>query len=190
MPCGFGYGTVCGFGPPPPIPVLPPKPKSKPAPKCSIELWRRPVPLTKGPANHTYIYVQDSDWALTDPQGLMLEGGPSNGFASWLIGVNNPPGQGLGKGKPTASDPSLPSNHEIGPAYTGPNACLDIAEMLAAMAVYDSSGHLAPYSAFAGVLGYNSNSFTHTLLNDVGLVGFFGNPTGWTPGWSQLVPGL
>jgi len=45
------------------------------------------------------------------------------------------------------------------------------------------------YSPLSG-WGYNSNAFTYTLLSDVGLVGFFGHPGGFTPGWGQLVPGL
>jgi RHS repeat-associated protein len=156
-----------------------------PPPTCTIELWERPVPFKGSPANHTYIYVQDPN----DPTGLIFEGAPSGFFiGSSLIGQYQPPASALGSNKPNnpiASNPALPSNHEVGGPDTSSYACGQISEMEAAVTNYNSNP--VTYT-FLGILGYNSNSFTNTLLNQFGIS--FGNPPGWVPGWNKTVPGL
>jgi hypothetical protein len=41
-----------------------------------------------------------------------------------------------------------------------------------------------------GTTTFNSNSFTYTLLWDIGLGKTFTPYVGWAPGWGYLVPGL
>jgi hypothetical protein len=92
----------------------------------------------------------------------------------------------------------------------GSRACFDIVtenddmrwcveEFQCGEVLYGGPGNYAPYSPFPFVQGgYNSNSFAFTLLDDVGLAGFYpsGVPYSWfgtpslTPGWRRLVPGL
>jgi len=108
-------------------------------------------------------------------------------------------GGGPGSGTSHASNPALSSNKEIGKPVTGPGACADITAMLDAIANYNA-GKLVPYSFNPnGVTTWNSNSFTYTLLNDVGLLSTFPGfqNTGWIfnvpipyPGYGMTVPGL
>ena len=84
----------------------------------------------------------------------------------------------------------------MGNPYTGANACGDIAALYSLVAGY-SAGPLAD-CGFSAIRGYNSNSFTYTLVSQVGLLGNFGTPGGplpnggllTLPGWNQIVPGL
>jgi RHS repeat-associated protein len=170
-------------------------------PQCSIELYSRPAFINHNPGRHTYILV-DNPYLLSlgyTSNELMLEGGPSNNkpYGGSLVGVYNPPGQGLASNKPIASNPALlNTNKEVGSAYRGSQACSDITGMLAAIKSYDRSP--VPYGAIpSAALGtYNSNSFTYTLLNDFGLQNSFGSF--WHlpilglpyPGWGSVVPGL
>jgi hypothetical protein len=66
------------------------------------------------------------------------------------------------------------------------------------VAGYENSGHEAIYDPSA-IAGYNSNSFTFTLLTQMGLANYFGTPGGplptngnflALPGWNQSVPFL
>jgi len=158
-------GTVnCGS---PVLPVVPPQEPQQPQqPTCSIELYSRPAFINHNPGKHTYLLVDDPDLTSLgySSDELMLEGGPSNSlpFGGSLIGFYNPPGQGLAAGKSIASDPALPTNHEIGSAYTGANACSDITGMLAEIQSYNQSP--VPYAALPfGVFGtYNSVSVRAT----------------------------
>jgi hypothetical protein len=120
---------------------------------------------------------------------LILQAGPSNNFpvGGTLTSQIAIPGTGYGSNKNNASNPA--TNREIGSPYTGANACLDIVDLLEAIANYNDSKQV-PYMAVPiPSISYNSNSFTSTLLNDVGLS--FGSP-GVAPGWGPLysVPGL
>ena len=54
---------------------------------------------------------------------------------------------------------------------------------------YNNSGAWVKYD-FSALVGYNSNSFAYTLLNNVGLGSFFGSPHLVALGWGQVVPGL
>jgi len=167
-------------------------------PSCCISLDQRPVPNIKGtPGVHTYLTVTDSDWA-NDPNGVLIEGGPSgNPVFSSLVGYDTQaPGTGLGAGTPNASDPSLPSNIQIGGTYGGALACGAVQYLLNQVDSYDQ-GKLATYNFLAIPGTYNSNSFTYTLINDLNSVAFgsilsaFGSQVpGWAPGWGKSVPGL
>ncbi len=53
------------------------------------------------------------------------------------------------------------------------------------------SGPLVNYAPLPnGTTTFNSNSFTYTLLNQIGLSGAAIPGLGWSPGWGRLVPGL
>jgi hypothetical protein len=101
-----------------------------------------------------------------------------------LTGFVSPTGQSPLKG----TNPASPTNYEIGSPYTGAAACGDMSGLEIAAELYND-GPKAPYT-FLGLIGYNSNSFTYTLLNQLGLLNAFGPPPGWNPGWGKLVPGL
>jgi hypothetical protein len=172
-----------------------------PARQCSISLWERPVPTANGPGWHTYISVFDS----SSPTPVAdFEAGPVPGWNfvnGTLTGVIAPPGQGLA-GAPSsaggdATGPGLPNNYEVGTIYSGPNACQDIDELDAWVANYND-GPKVKYNFAAGLGGYNSNSFTYTLVSQLGLLNYFGTPGGpkpgggflLLPGWNMLVPRL
>jgi RHS repeat-associated protein len=164
--------------------------------QCSISLYTRSAGGKKRPWKHTYIVVDDP---LLTQSGypsdeLVLQAGPSNNFpiGGTLTSEIITPGQpgSFGSNKGNASNPTAPGNKEIGAPYSGANACNYILELLSAIGNYDDSRQV-PYAAvpfpFTGF--YNSNSFTSTLLSDIGLS--FGSP-GFAPGWGPLysVPGL
>jgi RHS repeat-associated protein len=154
-----------------------------PPPGCSISLYERPVgvPIVGAFADHTYLYIQNSSGRET------IEGGPDlvEVPLGYLIGtVSNPPGNGLRGTNPFGS-----GNRQVGTPYAASLAC-DLARRIErAESTYNTSGVWAKYDATA-IGGYNSNSFTYSLLYIAGLSGFFGPNPGWTPGWGQLVPGL
>jgi hypothetical protein len=152
-----------------------------------VSLYERPVdvPGVSLAADHTYLYIQDPSGAET------VEAGPSYtgtglGFGSLVGTVSSPPGNGLGSGA-NATNPSLASNSQVGFAYTGSFACIDAQEIDAIVDGYNNGAIYNPVPALGP--GYNSNSFTYTLLLDVGLSNYFGAP-GFTPGWGYVVPGL
>ena len=198
-PCNSNDDNSCLINEfdPTPNPVCDQRPVHTPPPsgpppgrqhECSIGLWKRPTPsgtIARGWGNHTHIYITGTDYPgdFANLPGVMIEAGPVNGQ---LTGLINPPGQGLASGKWNASNPFKLSNKEVGVPYTGPDACDDVVKLLNAVNGYNS-GVKVPY-AFLGTT--NSNAFTFTLLSDVGLSSFFGHPSGYTPGWGQLIPGL
>ena len=161
-----------------------------PSPDCGISLWERWVPTKDAGAFHTYLYVTNTAWGN---QGELIEGGPTTNFIfSRLIGYDtNGPGQGLGKGTSTPSNPFDSSNVKLGPTYTGPDACDKISQLESKVDKYDA-GPLRRYNFLAVPGTYNSNSFTYTLLRGTGLLGYFHyNPLPLTtPGWGKSVPGL
>jgi RHS repeat-associated protein len=182
----------------------PPQPKqpSSPVASCSISLWQRPAPTSNGPGWHTYISVTEtygSSPAVTD-----FEGGPQGGLlgiGGTLTGTIAAPGAGLrgistGPGNSDATGPGLQFNYEVGKTYSGSNACADFAKLLSLVTAYND-GSKVTYS-FLAVGGYNSNSFTYTLLTQLGLSSYFGPPGGpqpggaflVLPGWNKTVPGL
>jgi RHS repeat-associated protein len=161
---------------------------------CSVSLWERPVSAAPG-FDHTYLDVIDASGNFT------VEGGPTGpGIFGYLVGTVAEVGIGQPLGN---TNPGGPGNTEIGPAYTGPNACLDAQSIVADAENYNASGNWVKYNPVAGVgigpigivllgtLGYNSNSFASTLVNQVGLTNYFGfSGNISTPGWGLTVPGL
>ena len=71
------------------------------------------------------------------------------------------------------------------------NNTLEVIDLKSKVSNYNGGENLAKYD-FSAIGGYNSNSFTYTLLNDVGLSGLLGSfgSVGFAPGWGSLVPGL
>jgi RHS repeat-associated protein len=173
---------ACGATPAPSLPD-----------QCSVSLWERPTPTSSSPGWHTYISttVYDPNTGLSTT--LDFEGGPQPAWAfvgGKLTGTIAPPGQGLNSGSSNdATNPSLPSNKEIGSAYTGASACGDVTELANLVTAYNQGAKVL-YNFLAKGFGYNSNSFTFTLDSQLGLVSYFGQPAGWAPGWGKSVPGL
>jgi len=106
------------------------------------------------------------------------------------------PGLGLNAGGSDATNPNLRSNIEVGNPYTGSNACSLVSQLESDVSAYNK-GTKVTYNFSAIGFGYNSNSFTYTLDNQVGLLKYFGSPLNpfgtpipWIPGWGKLVPGL
>lgn len=71
----------------------------------------------------------------------------------------------------------------------GEDVCFKISELLIAVSNYDKSAE-SPYALVPKGATRNSNSFTYTLLNDIGLAATFSPFVGNAPGWRLLVPGL
>jgi hypothetical protein len=143
-------------------------------------------------ADHTYLYLQGPAGLLPASGAETVESGPDFStipfFSGYLVGfVSNPPG---GPGAVPGTLPGGPGNRQVGKAFAGAAACVEIAEITSAVSNCDYGGSLAIYNP-TPALGpcYNSNSFAFTLLNDVGLSTYFGS-TGFTPGWGYTVPGL
>ncbi|MEP6756572.1 MAG: hypothetical protein ABJA67_13785, partial [Chthonomonadales bacterium] len=184
MSSGSCSGGAAGPEPPP----------TASTPTCSISLYERPVPNEKSFASHAYFSVTSSEWST----GLLIEGGPTgNPVSSSLFGYDtHAPGQGLGAGTASASNPALPSNKQIGTTYSGPSACDAINYLTETVNGYDS-GKLATYNFLAIPCTYNSNSFVYTLLSDLNSIAFGGvlsafgqQAPGSLPGWGKKVPGL
>jgi hypothetical protein len=159
-------------------------------PQCSISLYERPFNVAgiSTPAVHTYIDATITVAGVTTQE--IIDGGAVPGL-SWtgllLNGwINFGP-----TGHYAADNPSLASNDEIGSPYTGANACQDVQTITSETGTY-TAGKLATYNPVPSfwVNGWNSNSFSYTLLNSVGLAFSFGSLPSWTPGWGYAVPGL
>jgi RHS repeat-associated protein len=165
-------------------------------PTCSLEVFRRPAKFKGDPGQHTYLDLCVD--GTTNCQ--IVEGGRDNkktdatygdmlGFRS---GFRSPPGQVLGFGSLHASNPLQDSQVKS----TQPIPCDDIEDVDYIVDNYNASP--VKYAFLPnGASTYNSNSFTSTLLNDLGLWGAFGQlPTSllggipFFPGWGQTVPGL
>jgi hypothetical protein len=184
-------GGSCGdpLGGPPETTAPPPQVT------CSITAYARGVPFGGSPASHTYIQIIDPATGVDD----ILEGGPTNRpkfgnplSKSWggLQGVIS------GTVDPTQRNPlpgDNPSTNQVVGSDVGASSVCDAAmSLLNDVEAYDN-GYLSPYAPLPnGVTTFNSNSFTYTRLNQVGLAGPNGpfQEPGWSPGWGQLVPGL
>jgi RHS repeat-associated protein len=156
-------------------------------PTCSIDLFTRGAPFGASPAQHTYIDAT-VDYDNVDTT-IIFEGGPTPqgsplGFLTGYISTT-------GVGSLPGTNPNSPTNHQIGTAYAGANACSDITQLENDVNTFNK-GSKVLYNALPGVLlgGYNSNSFTFTLLYDIGLLSYFPSPRLLTPGWGFRVPGL
>ena len=194
--CGFGFhfdpvAGDCepdGSGPAPSDPT--------PPPSCSITEFSRPTPRqTGGPANHTYIEIDDPAAGIDE----VLEAGPTQkpkfpnpfgGNWGYLKGQIDPIIGGVLTGgiKGTNLDPSNRATSVTG----GENICDDVMVLDYDVKNYKNNGPRSPYRPIPtqGSGQVNSNSFTFTLLSYIGLTGPNWTPSGWTPGWGILVPGL
>ncbi len=160
--------------------------------QCSISLWERPTPTSSSPGWHTYISTTEYDPNTRVTVTEDFEGGPSPAWdfvQGELKATIAAPGAGLNKGTNDATGPGLPSNREVGSPYTGAGACSDVNSLFGWVGVYNK-GPLVQYNFAAPWGAYNSNSFTFTLDSQLGLIGYFGQPGGWVPGWGKVVPGL
>ena len=93
---------------------------------------------------------------------------------------------------------NISSSNFVASDTGGQDVCNQVAALIQAFNNYQNGSHV-PHKPVpkSGSGNYNSNSFTFTLLYDVGLVAngpfsVFPSPPGfgWTPGWGMLVPGL
>jgi RHS repeat-associated protein len=166
-----------------------------PPPNCTITLFSRPTPRQLGgPANHTYIRITDPAAGIDE----VLEGEPTqkpkipNPFGgNWgnlrgridqiILGVLIDPIKGT----------TLNPNNIVASLTGGSTVCDDVIQMDGNVKAYNS-GPGSPYRPVPRQgSGYvNSNSFTFTLLFDVGLNNPNWRPSGWSPGWGIFVPGL
>jgi len=155
-----------------------------PPPSCSIALYERPVdiPGTSIPTGyeHTYIDATVTNNGVTTT--TIMDGGPVGGK---LFGV------AASTGLYPIDNPNQPGNQEIGSPAAGPTACTQIQTMENEVSTYDA-GPRVPYNPYPTLYlgGWNSNSFTYTLLNSVGLAFSFGSTPSSAPGWGYQVPGL
>jgi RHS repeat-associated protein len=153
-------------------------------PQCSISVYERPTPGRWSPGDHTYLYAQDGS------VGEYFEGGPTNpiknlfGNYGTLWGFDSlNPATNLNGRSPLSGD-NTSTNTWLG-SWSGAEACVDIGLISFWISVYDNG----PQPKYHPLWGYNSNSFTYTLLYQLGLAGDF-QPIGWAPDWGKLVPGL
>jgi RHS repeat-associated protein len=188
-----GEGTGCVTPPPPPPP---------PMGTCSITLHDRPVAHTGGVFIHTYLDVSEVSASGVLEYNDVLEGGPQfpHNFlkqptAPWgnLVGFAEP--------VPPAGTPIVPNTYflgatnpnsdpTIGSEVGGTNVCGDIQQLLDAVVDYDNTKGV-PYALWPTGSNRNSNSFTYTLLYDIGLSASFSQSVqSFAPGWGMLVPGL
>ena len=179
-----------------------PTPNPPPQPQCSISLYERPVyqavtlpgggTLNVQVGNHTYLYASDD---FNDGSGnvtsFLCEGGPAGSVVNGTLQGGCASGLNAVVSKGT-SGPTLPENVQVGSSYTGSDACDDLVKLLATVGAYQNTGVFAPYTYYPGKsgVGFNSNSYAYTLVNDLGLTSYFGTPGGLVPGWGLVVPRL
>jgi hypothetical protein len=184
---GIGGCLVDSFDPVPnPFcnqgPVLPPLSDPTPPPECVVEEGYQGAVIPSQPfVNHSYLYVQTS--AGYD-QGLnfdVLDAGPQrlNPFQFNLSGLHY-----VGYGQMvTAVSPSgmyqeatNPSSQVIWANY---EPCSLVDQLI-------SDAEVLNGRYYYGGTDYNSNSFTYTLLSDVGLINQVPQPPR-SPGWGTLL---
>ena len=138
---------------------------------CTLQLFRRPAKFKGDPGEHTYLDLCNG----SDCQ--IVEGGRDNDKSDPKVGtlqgfINPPGGNVLGAGTRHASDPTHDS--QIGGTQSIP--CDDISLIDGIVGKYNA-GSRVPYAFLPnGKTTYNSNSFTSTLLSDIGLQGTFNLP--------------
>jgi len=81
------------------------------------------------------------------------------------------------------------TNTELGTETGLGEVCVDVVMLLTDVEDYNDGVHASYAPLPNGRTTFNSNSFTFTLLNSVGLAGVFNTPF-WAPGWGYTVPGL
>ncbi len=186
----FSLDPLCN---PDPFGDPPPQPQKVASTSCSIALFSRGVPFGGSPAQHTYVELSETSGSGVTFLDDVLEGGPTNphnpitnSHDSWggLIGLIEPVALGSFLG---GTDPA--TNTEIGSETGGLDVCHDIGRLLGSVNNYDAESLVSYAPRPNGSTTFNSNSFTFTLLFDIGLSSVF-QPIGWSPGWGQVVPGL
>ncbi len=70
------------------------------------------------------------------------------------------------------------------------SVCAEALALDSSVRNYDDGTQVSYAPLPNGRTTFNSNSFTYTLLYDIGLSEVFTPYIGWSPGWGQLVPGL
>jgi len=183
-------------GGPSPAPVQPPP---APSPICDISLFSRPAGFALDPGSHTYIDFLNE----TTDVNTIIEGGPNHTPGpnqGTLEGFINPPAPPLGVGTGHVTNPQANNNKELGMPVSVP--CGDLGTLESDVAAYNVNP-VAYAKIPNGSSTYNSNSFTYTLISQLGLsLTTFGPPSLPTsfsplrplrrfyPGWGFMVPGL
>jgi hypothetical protein len=191
------FGGLAGSGQSCVDPEPGPTPTPSDPPQCSITEFARGVPFAGSPGSHTYIQIIDPVYGGAAGTDDILEGGPTNPHSPFKGG---PWGQltGIISGTTDATQP-LPlrgdnptTNTVLGTETGGAAVCYEALQLLNAVLQYNylPSADKANYAPLPnGKTTFNSNSFTYTLLSQIGLAGVFGQPA-WAPGWGFIVPGL
>jgi len=170
-------------------------------PQCSISLQDRPVAHTGGAFIHTYLDVSEVSATGVLEINDVLEGGaqyPHNflkyPFAPWgnLVGHAEPvppPGTPIAPNTYFLGATNPYSDPTIGSEVGGADVCGEVQRLMDAIVDYSNTAGV-PYSLWPRGSSRNSNSFTYTLLYDIGLTALFGQSVSSAPGWGMLVPGL
>jgi len=179
------------FCDPEPDPRPPPQEPSLPDLPCEIDVYERPLKGTG--ADHTYIYILDPNLDID----YILEGAPGrhpkilNPFGgNWGTLNGRIDGSGLDATNPQPLKGDNPSTDDrFARVFGRETVCGEVDRLLADVESY-IAGPKVPYRPIptAGSGTYNSNSFTYTLLVDIGLI--LSSTPSWTPGWGLIVPGL
>jgi hypothetical protein len=163
-------------------------------PACTLELFRRPAKFKGNLGQHTFLDLCEDG---TDCE--IVEGGRDNNKSDStygdLIGFINAPGTAgvLGYGTSHQSNPL--TDTQLGSTQSIP--CTDMS-VVNSLVLSDYNFDPVKYAFLPnGGSTFNSNSFTYTLLLDLGLGSYFGPyPTNilggrlFYPGWGYAVPGL
>jgi hypothetical protein len=171
---------------------------------CSITLYERGVAHTGGAFTHTYLDVSEVSASQSTDFNDVLEGGPQfpHNFlrhpkAAWgnLEGFEEPvppPGTVIKPNTFFLGTTNPYKNTVIGSETGGLSVCAQITNLLANIDIYNAAllAPQSPYSLWPSGSSRNSNSFTYTLLNNIGLSSVFSPFVSNAPGWGMLVPGL
>jgi hypothetical protein len=154
-----------------------------------------------GLGNHTYLDVTDVSSSGQTVLNDVLEGGPQyphNFITHPLTSSGNL--VGFVEPVPPVGTPIPPktyflgstnpfTNSQIGSETGGVSVCNQITTLINAVGDYNSTPGV-PYVLTPSGASRNSNSFTFTLLYDLGLSNVFSPFIFNSPGWGLLVPGL
>jgi len=170
-----------------PVPPATPPPASRGSLKpiqCDILLFNQSVGFEGNVFQHTYIEAFISDPNTGTETNLYFEAGPSSIVAAALGVATLDKIKDVSKAAyPTSASPTFDF-------YKSSDLC-NRSKRLATLFSRFDNGHIA----YDGLNGPNSNSFTYTLLFDIGLtgditIGPFTFLTLSAPGWGVFVKGL